>query len=130
MALKVELKPGERIILGESIITNDGHRTRLSIEGEAPILREKDILRPEEADSPCERVYAVIEMMYLSREPAAYHPLYFGLVRDIQGAAPSTMPLFENINSQILQGAYYKALKAAQKLIAYEKELIENAQCS
>ncbi len=50
MALKVELKPGERIIVGDSIITNDNQRTRLFIEGQAPILREKDILTPATAD--------------------------------------------------------------------------------
>jgi flagellar protein FlbT len=44
MGLKVELKPGERIIIGDYVITNDDQRTRLVIEGEAPILREKDIL--------------------------------------------------------------------------------------
>ena len=31
MALKVELKPGERIIIGESVITNDNQRPRLFI---------------------------------------------------------------------------------------------------
>ena len=29
MGLKVELKPGERIIIGDSVITNDDQRTRL-----------------------------------------------------------------------------------------------------
>ena len=37
MALKVELKPGERFILGDSVITNDDQRTRLFIEGDTPI---------------------------------------------------------------------------------------------
>ncbi|MFZ2468782.1 MAG: flagellar biosynthesis repressor FlbT, partial [Parvibaculum sedimenti] len=37
MALKVELKPGERFILGDSVITNDDQRTRLFVEGDAPI---------------------------------------------------------------------------------------------
>ncbi len=41
MALKVELKPGEKFILGDSVIVNDDQRTRLTIEGEAPILRER-----------------------------------------------------------------------------------------
>ena len=31
MALKVELKPGERIIIGECVITNADQRTRLVI---------------------------------------------------------------------------------------------------
>ena len=36
MGLKVELKPGERIILGECVITNADQRTRLLIEGASP----------------------------------------------------------------------------------------------
>ena len=40
MALKIELKPGERFILGNAVITNDDQRTRLFVEGSAPILRE------------------------------------------------------------------------------------------
>jgi flagellar protein FlbT len=62
MALKVELKPGERIIIGESVVTNDDQRTRLFIQGTAPILRERDIMTPERADSPGWRlsVFAVL----------------------------------------------------------------------
>ena len=33
MALKLELKPGERVILGDCVITNDDQRTRLTIDG-------------------------------------------------------------------------------------------------
>ena len=47
MSLKVELKPFERIIIGQSVITNSETRTRLLIDGKAPILREKDILTAE-----------------------------------------------------------------------------------
>ena len=42
MALKVELKPGERILIGESVITNGDQRARFLIDGTAPILRERD----------------------------------------------------------------------------------------
>ena len=44
MGLKVELKPGERFIVGDCLVTNGNQRTRLLIEGDAPILREKDIM--------------------------------------------------------------------------------------
>lgn len=130
MALKVEIKPGERIIIGESIVTNDGHRARLYIEGDAPILREKDILRPEEADTPCKKIYLVIQMMYLAANPRVHFDLYFELIKDIQKAAPSTMPRIDSINNEILTGSYYKAMKQAKALIAYEKELMEHAKCS
>jgi|SRR5690606_17282758 flagellar protein FlbT len=126
MALKVELKPGERFILGDSVITNDDQRTRLFIEGDAPILREKDILRLDDADTPCKKIYLMLQMMYLSKDPTQHHELYFQLVNDVMAAAPSTTPILNSINNKILTGEMYKALKEARKLIEYERGLIQN----
>ncbi len=129
MALKVELKPGERIILGDCVITNDDQRTRLLIEGHVPVLREKDILTPQTADTPAKRIYLAVQLMYVSKEPRSYHDFYFSLVRDITKAAPSVWPYIEDINNHILTGELYKALKGAKKLIAYEEELLNDAKC-
>jgi flagellar biosynthesis repressor protein FlbT len=129
MALKVELKPGEKIILGDCVITNDDQRTRLLIEGQVPVLREKDILTPQTADTPAKRIYLAIQLMYVSKEPLSYHDFYFSLVRDITKAAPSVWPFIESINNHILTGELYKALKDAKKLIAYEEELLVDAKC-
>ena len=128
MALKVELKPGERFILGECVITNADQRTRLVIEGEATILREKDIMTASEADTPAKRLYLAIQLMYVARDPRAHHDIYFSLMRDILQAAPSTWRFFEAINNLILTGNLYKALKETNKLIAYERELMDHAQ--
>ena len=64
MPLKIELKPHESIIIGESIITNDGERTRFYIEGNVPILREKFILREAEANTPSKRIYFVVQQIF------------------------------------------------------------------
>ncbi len=128
MALKVELKPGERIILGDCVITNADQRTRLLIDGQVAILREKDILTAEQADTPAKRIYLAVQLMYTSKEPSAHHDVYFNLVRDIVEAAPSVWPHIESINNHILTGQMYKALKDAKKLIAYEGELLANAK--
>lgn len=128
MALKVELKPGERIILGECVITNDDQRTRLYIEGDAPILREKDILTPKTANTPAKRIYLSIQLMYLSPEPPEDYSSYFTLVQDLIRAAPSTLPFIDRMNNLILTNAYYKALKEAKALIAYEQELLAYAK--
>ncbi|MEA2988885.1 MAG: flagellar biosynthesis repressor protein FlbT [Alphaproteobacteria bacterium] len=128
MALKVELKPGERIILGECVVTNDDQRTRLTVEGQVPILREKDILTTKLADTPAKRVYLAVQLMYTSKDPREHYDVYFALVRDIMKAAPSAWPLIEGINNHILTGEMYKALKDAKKLIAYEEELINHAK--
>jgi len=128
MALKVELKPRERIIIGQVVIRNDEQRTRFFIEGEAPILREKDILTAASADTPAKKIYLAIQLMYLAQDPTHEHETYFQLVRDFINAAPSALPYVHEINNRILSDDLYKALKAARKLIVYEAELIENAK--
>ncbi|MEI8145847.1 MAG: flagellar biosynthesis repressor FlbT [Alphaproteobacteria bacterium] len=127
MALKVELKPGEKFILGDSVIINDDQRTRLTIEGDAPILREKDVMTMETANTPCKKIYLVVQLMYLSRDPSQHHKLYFDLVGDVVKAAPSTIPYIDEVNNHILTGALYKALKATKSLIEYEGTLLDHA---
>lgn len=128
MGLKIELKPGERVMLGGCVVTNHDQRTRLLVEGDVPILREKDIMTASRADTPAKRIYLAVQLMYVTNNPADHHDLYFRLVRDILQAAPSMWPLIESINNQILTGELYKALKEVKKLIAYERELLENAR--
>ena len=48
MALIIDLKQHEKFIIGDSLITNDKVKARLHIEGNAPILREKDIMLENE----------------------------------------------------------------------------------
>ena len=129
MALKVELKPHERIIIGSCVITNTDQRARLLIEGEKiPILREKDILTPETADTPAKLIYLSVQLMYISPEPQVNHGTYFNLLRDVVTAAPSMWPIIEGININILNGDLYQALKEARKLVNYEKKLLDHAR--
>ena len=130
MALIIDLKPGEKILIGTAVITNDSQRTRLHISGEAPILREKDVLQEEEADTPCKKVYFLVQCMYLARNPREYHPKYFEMLKIIQQAAPSTSIFFMRINEQIIQGHYYKALREAKDLITHETELLAGVTLS
>ena len=128
MSLKVELKPNERLIIGDCVITNSDQRTRLFIDGKAPILREKDILTKETANSPSKRIYFAVQLMYLDDDIGTTQKEYFSLVNDLIKAAPSTFPFIDEINNEILTGSLYKALKVAKKLIQYEEqELLNNA---
>lgn len=126
MALKVELKAGERFILGNCLITNSAQRIQLLIEGDAPILREKDIMTAKQANTPAKRIYFAIQLMYTGGDPTPYHETYFVLMRDLLQAAPSTWPHILTINNHILAGDMYKALKSAQALIAYEEALVDD----
>ena len=88
MGLKVELKPGERFILGECLVTNGDQRTRLLIEGQAPILREKDIMTPEQADTPAKRIYLCVQThVHLARPELAAWNLFRADARPGAGGA-------------------------------------------
>jgi len=126
MALKITLKPGERMVIGGAVLTN-GNPTScdLVIENKTPILRQKDILTEETADSPCRRIYYAIQLMYIDEHNlAAYHKIYWDLVKDLVHAAPSTIVLIDSISEHILQRQYYQALKLTKRLIDYEQEAI------
>ena len=124
MALVIDLKPQEKILIGEAVITNSSQRTRLHIAGDAPIIREKDIMQEEDADSPCRKVYFLIQCMYIAKSPREYHKRYFDLVNDIQKAAPSSAIFFMQINEHIINGTHYRAMKVAKELIEHERELM------
>jgi flagellar biosynthesis repressor protein FlbT len=126
MALVIDLKPQEKILIGSAVITNSAQRTRLHIAGDAPILREKDIMTEDEADTPCKRAYFLVQCMYMSHTPKEYHQRYFDAIKEIQNAAPSSTIFFVQINEHIIAGTYYKAMKLAQQLIDHEKELLSH----
>jgi flagellar biosynthesis repressor protein FlbT len=132
MALKITLKPGERMVIGGVVLTNGNSAScDLVIENRAPILRQKDILSEEKADSPCRRIYYAIQLMYIDEHNlAAYHKVYWDLVKDLIRAAPSTVVLIDSISEHILHRRYYQALKLTKRLIEYEQEAIENVSDS
>lgn len=127
MALKVELKPGEKLLVGNCIITNSDQRTRLFIDGSAPILREKDIMTSETATTPARRVYLAVQLMYIDDDTDKAQAAYNDLSKDFVAAVPSSLPIVDQINNEILTGSLYKALKAAQRLIEYEQDLLNHA---
>ncbi len=127
MALKVELKPFEQIIIGQSVITNSDTRTKLLIEGQAPILRQKDILTAATANTPVKRLYLCVQMMYLENDIPKYQDLYMDFVRDLLQAVPSFRKPIETASKLILGGALYNSLKEIQKLIKREEELLNKS---
>lgn len=124
MPLRVELKPFERIVIGQSVITNSDTRTTFLIDGDAPILREKDILTAETANTPVKRVYLCVQMMYLQNDIPAYQELYLGFIKELIDAVPSFRETIETTSNLILNGNLYKALRELRPLIKREDELL------
>lgn len=127
MALKISLKPHERLIIGGAVVSNGNSKSELVVENSVPVLRDRDILRQRNADSPCKRIYLAIQLMYVDQENLLeHHKTYWELVRDLSEAAPSRRPVLQEISTNVLNGRYYKALKLTRSLIAYEQEAMEN----
>jgi flagellar protein FlbT len=124
MPLRVELKPGERIVIGKSVITNSDTRTAFLIDGDAPILREKDILTAETANTPVKRIYLCVQMMYLENDLQNYQELYLGFIKELIQAVPSFKPKIEEVSNLILSGNLYKALRELRPLIKREEDLL------
>ena len=128
MALKIELKPRERFILGGAVLRNGDARSELILENNVPNLRGKNILSLEDADTPCKRIYFLIQLMYVEGGNLEEHQdTYWALVRDIVKAAPSLLDLIDAINEHLVGGRYYEALKLTRKLINEEERLTQYA---
>jgi flagellar biosynthesis repressor protein FlbT len=124
MPLRVELKPFERIVIGESVIINSGTRTSFLIDGEAPILREKDTVTAETANTPVKRLYFCVQMMYLKNDIPRYRASYLGFIRDLREALPGCSDLIDAANNHVSGGSLYKSLKEIRKLMKREEELL------
>ena len=124
MPLRVELKPFERIIIGETVLINSGTRTSFLIDGDAPILREKDTVTAETANTPVKRLYFCVQMMYLKNDIPRYRASYLGFIKDLREAVPDSRDVIEMIHTHISSGSLYKALKEIRKLMKREDELL------
>ena len=127
MALKIALKPHERIVIAGAVISNGEKRSDLIIENQVPILREKDLMSEAEADTPCRRIYFVIQMMYFDLENIKeHHKTYWRLVDEVVSAAPSMSVFVDRISECLVSSNYYQALRRARELIDYEKEVLNS----
>ena len=125
MALKIVLKPNERMIIGGAVIKNGPAKAEFVIENTIPLLREQDILSETEADSLAQKIYFTIQLMYIDQDNiVAHHNAYWTLVKAMIDAAPGCVAIIDQISEALLGSRYYQALKITRKLIEYEQETL------
>jgi flagellar biosynthesis repressor protein FlbT len=125
MPLTINLKAGEKLIVNGVVLQNAGHAAKLLVHNEAALLREKDILTEEAANTPARRIYFSIQCHYLfGRQSAEYLPLIHRFLHEFGEAAPSTLPLIGKIEQEVALGQLYQALKTAKQIIAREQEIL------
>jgi flagellar protein FlbT len=123
MPLRVELKPFERITIGEIVLINSSNRISFLVDGDAPILREKDTVTAETANTPVRRLYFCVQMMYLKSDNPRYRDSYPGLLEDLRKANPESSDLINSVNDHVSSGFLYKGLKEIRKLMKCEADL-------
>jgi flagellar biosynthesis repressor protein FlbT len=128
MPLTINLKPGEKLIVNGVVIQNAQHAAKLIIHNEAALLRQKDIIAEEAADTPARRIYFAIQCQYLFPDKSAvYLPLIHRFLEEFAEAAPSTLPIVRKIAAEVGDSQFYQALKTAKQLIAKEQEIVNGA---
>ena len=127
MPLKLSLKPGEKFVLNGAVVQNGDRRTTLVLQNKASVLREKDIMQPEQASTPSRRIYFPLMMMYL--EDGAnnrYYDEFAQRLTEFMGAIrnPGVLADCVAISKHAMSREYYKALMMCRKLIEYEDETV------
>ena len=125
MALKINLKPGERIVVNGAVLENADRRVSLLVKNRASILRQKDIMQPDEVVTPARHIYFAIMMMYLDPDNRSEHyALFTQRMSEFIGAIASKegLDLCVRIGEAVMSGALYQALVTCRKLLDFEKE--------
>lgn len=124
MPLKLSLKPGEKFVLNGAVLTNGDRRVSLVIENKASILRDRDIMQADDANTPVKRIYFPVMMLYLDPEQTEkYYDEFVARMSEFMSAISDREALAScvAISRDVLQGQYYKALIKCRQLFDFEQ---------
>ncbi len=127
MALKLSLKPGERLVINGAVIANVDRRTTLIVHNKASILREKDILQEENVNSPAKRIYFPIMLMYMDQgNTDKFYEEFVKRMTEFMSAisSPDAVNDCVQISRDVMDKNFYKALMNCKKLIDFETSRI------
>ncbi len=133
MPLKLSLKPGEKFVLNGAVVQNGDRRGVLVLQNKASVLREKDIMQAEEANTPARRIYFPVMMMYLDEAAAAaYFAEFAQRLNEFMSAIANPDILADCVvaSKHVLGREYYKALMTCRKLVEYEDERLSHVASS
>ncbi|MEQ9315172.1 MAG: flagellar biosynthesis repressor FlbT [Henriciella sp.] len=119
MPLKLSLKPAEAVVVNGAVIRNGERRSTLLLETKARILRERDVMFPEDISTNFEAAYFAVMQMYLTGEKKgllydACVAALANMVREVE-----TQDLREGvlaISRYVAAGQLYKAIGACRKM--------------
>jgi flagellar protein FlbT len=128
MPLRVELKPFERVMIGEGVIVNSDTRSSFLVEGDVPVLRERDTVTEDSATTPVRRLYYLVQVMYLKSDPGRYIALCLDGMAELRARMPDSRDLIDAVERTIDNGTFYKALKDIKTLMRHEENELTTGQ--
>ncbi len=131
MPLKIDLKPGEKFVINGAVLSVGRDGRSLLLQNEAVLLREKDIMQEEDANTPARRIYFVIMLMYIDPANAVtYNQRYKTLAVDFIRAAslPEVKKLLAGIDKDVSAANFYHALRQCRKLFDIEDTLLKSSE--
>lgn len=132
MALKLTLKPDERIIVNGCAMRNSGRRHVLTIESQADVIRGQDLLDPEGAATPVRRVYFLIQTALTRTDlrDDLLTPIQKQLAVLATVFGGSNVALIFEVANFVSIGDYYKALRSLRPVMRHEEEVFQRLKTS
>jgi len=130
--LVLKLGPKERILINGAVIENGDRRARLNIvTPNANILRLRDAIHPEEANTPVRRVCYIAQLV-LSGD-ADISEARLQLLRGMEQLSQvltdtDSRTQLATATDAVVSGDIYKALKALRSLLPREDRLLAAAE--
>ncbi|NOD78668.1 flagellar biosynthesis repressor FlbT [Ruegeria sp. HKCCD4332] len=130
--LVLKLAPKERVLINGVVIENGDRRSRFSImTPQANVLRLKDAIHPDEANTPVRRVcYAAQLVLSGDMEPEHARQQLLRRVEELSQVftdADSRRVLSEATDAPVAEH-YYKCLKSLRSLLPREERLMAYQQ--
>ena len=129
MSLKFRIPAGEKIVVNGAVLTNTSNKAmHFSLENDASIMRERDILLPEDVKTPLENVYLHVQLMYIEPDNHDTHHKSFQDASQIAFLSTTDSEernLVFEVVGLVGEKNYYAALKLLQK---YFKSAESDAQ--
>lgn len=122
--LRISLRDGERIIINGSVVRSVG-RSLLCVENSSAILRGRDVMRPEEANTPAKRLYFACMLAYIDPDDVERHQHSVASWAGELSAVlvqPEARAACLRIVDHSSKGEFYKALSECRQLVSYEAE--------
>lgn len=88
MPLKFRLRPGERLAINGAVLRNpQGRAIEVEILNHATLLRERDVMLPEQAQEPIELLYLLGQLLHLDPDDAHNRQRFISLGSKIAAEA-------------------------------------------